>query len=386
MSYQFKTYQKKEISLEYGKGVYLYDQRGKRYFDFMAGIAVCNFGHNHQSTLNALIDQAKLLWHSSNLFRYDIQDKVAKKLVDISVCDHVFFCNSGTEANEAAIKLARRATNKNHIVSMKQSFHGRTTRSMAATGQSKVQEGYGPLLPSFSYATFNDSSSLEKSIQDDTAAIMIEVVQGEGGVHLITQEFVETINKLCHERSLLLIIDEVQTGMGRTGKMFAYEHYNLSPDIVTLAKGLGNGFPVGAMLGKGYLNDSFDIGSHGTTYGGNPLAMSVVNSVLKELAKEELLEKVLEKSNKWMIELEEKLIGISIVKEVRYKGLLIGIETFIPCNDIINKCEENGLLLISAGINVIRLLPPIIINEIEWREATSILLKVLYSFEKSSMV
>lgn len=382
MSHLFPTYTKKKIQLAQGKGATLYSKDGKSYLDFMAGIAVTNLGHGHPAVVQALHKQADLLWHASNLFYYDIQEEAAKLLANTSVCDYVFFCNSGTEANEAAIKLARKATEKTHIVTMKQSFHGRTLGSMAATGQANVHSGFGPMLESFSYANFNDVVSLEEAITPNTAAIMVEVVQGEGGVHVMSEAFAAALTKVCTQQNILLIIDEIQTGMGRTGKMFAYEHLGLNPDIITVAKGLGNGFPVGAMLAKAPLQESFQPGSHGSTFGGNPLASAVVIAVLNELTVPGFIDEVDKKSAVLVDSLIKQLQSNTIVKEVRNQGFLIGIETEIPAVDIINACEEQGLLLLPAGKNVVRFLPPLTVTEKEWEQAKVIFSNVVNEFER----
>ncbi|WP_059103967.1 acetylornithine transaminase [Shouchella shacheensis] len=378
MSHLFPTYIKKPITLKEGKGAWLYTEDGKSYLDFIAGIAVCNLGHQHPAVVDALQSQAGKLWHASNLFHYNVQEEAAKKLADASVCDHVFFCNSGTEANEAAIKLARKATGKHHIVAMKQSFHGRTLGAMAATGQEKVHEGFGPMLSSFSFASFNDIESVKAAVTDETAAIMIEVVQGEGGVHLMSETFAKELQSFCQETGVLLIIDEIQTGVGRTGKMFAYEHFQLNPDIVTVAKGLGNGFPMGAMLGKANLAESFGVGSHGSTFGGNPLAAAVVSAVIDELTKESFLAEIAQKAEVFITDLREQLKAAKIVREVRGQGFLIGIELTEACAPYIEACEKKGLLLLPAGPNVIRVLPPLTVTEADCQEALSILTEVLH--------
>lgn len=383
MSYLFPTYVKKEIELTQGKGATLFSKDGSRYLDFMSGIAVTNLGHGHPDVVQALHKQADLLWHGSNLFHYEAQETVAKQLVENSVCDYVFFCNSGTEANEAAIKLVRKATGKSHIVSMKQSFHGRTLGSMAATGQSSIHTGYGPMLDSFSYATFNQIESVKDAITENTAAIMVEVVQGEGGVHVMKQSFADELQQLCKQNNILLIIDEIQTGIGRTGKFFGYEHVQLDPDVITVAKGLGNGFPVGAMLAKAELKDAFHAGSHGSTFGGNPLAMAVSNAVMKQLNEPDFLTKCEQQAMLFMDQLKTIVFESALVKEVRGKGFLIGIETTIEAAALIKACEEKGLLLLGAGSHVIRFLPPITIGVDDCNQAISIFKSVLKQFEKS---
>ncbi|KMK74767.1 acetylornithine transaminase [Alkalihalobacillus pseudalcaliphilus] len=385
MSSLFSTYNKWEVEVAKGQGSYLIDTEGKEYLDFVQGIAVNNFGHCHPTITKAVKDQLDLLWHSSNLFQIKQQEEVAKILTEHSVCDHVFFCNSGAEANEAAIKLARKATGKHKIISMKDSFHGRTFATMSATGQEKIHGGFGPLLSSFDYSPFNDTETLLKKVNDDVAAIMIEVVQGEGGVRVLEPSFAKALIELTKEKEILLIIDEVQTGIGRTGSFFAYEQFGLSPDIVTLAKGLGNGFPVGAMLGKAHLNDAFQAGSHGSTFGGNPLAMTAAKAVLEELLAQDFQE-IKEKATKWKHVLREELMDHSFVNEVRGLGFLIGIACSGPVNEVITKIRRHGLLVLPAGLNVIRLLPPINVSEQDLNKAVQIIKQSMNESKKEISV
>jgi acetylornithine aminotransferase len=377
MSSLFPTYQRWDVHVKSGKGTTLVDTNDKEYLDFIGGIAVCNLGHCHPTIVDALKKQAEQLWHVSNLFEIDGQEQAASVLAENSSGDYVFFCNSGTEANEAAIKLARKHTGKQHIISLKNSFHGRTLGSMAATGQAKIHEGYGTMLESFSYADLNDLESVKSLVTEETAAVMVEVVQGEGGVRVMDATFAEGLQALCNEHSLLLIVDEVQTGIGRTGKTFGYEHFNLSPDIITVAKGLGNGFPVGALIGKAHLKSAFQPGSHGSTFGGNPLAMAVVNAVLTEVFNESFLNEVVNKGKAFENYLNEALNGSPVVKEVRGLGLIAGIECHAPVADYITKAREKGLLVLPAGPNVIRLLPPLVATNEELKKAAFILAEVV---------
>lgn len=377
MSSLFPTYQRWDVHVKSGKGTTLVDTNDKEYLDFIGGIAVCNLGHCHPTIVDALKKQAEQLWHVSNLFEIDGQEQAASVLAENSGGDYVFFCNSGTEANEAAIKLARKHTGKQHIISLKNSFHGRTLGSMAATGQAKIHEGYGTMLESFSYADLNDLESVKSLVTEETAAVMVEVVQGEGGVRVMDATFAEGLQALCNEHSLLLIVDEVQTGIGRTGKAFGYEHFNLSPDIITVAKGLGNGFPVGALIGKAHLKSAFQPGSHGSTFGGNPLAMAVVNAVLTEVFNESFLNEVVNKGKAFENYLNEALNGSPVVKEVRGLGLIAGIECHAPVVDYITKAREKGLLVLPAGPNVIRLLPPLVATNEELKKAAFILAEVV---------
>ncbi|TWI57212.1 acetylornithine transaminase [Halalkalibacter nanhaiisediminis] len=377
MSALFPNYARWEIKAQQGNGSTLVDENGKEYLDFIAGIAVCNLGHCHPKVQAAVEKQLGTLWHASNLFQFEGQEKVAEILASHSVGDYVFFCNSGAEANEAAIKLARKATGKHHIVSLKNSFHGRTLGSMAATGQEKIHAGFGPLLSEFTYVELNDIDALEQVVTDQTAAIMVEVIQGEGGIRLMSKEYAKQLAHICKKFNCLLIIDEVQTGIGRTGTAFAYEHLSLSPDIITLAKGLGNGFPVGAMIGKEALKEAFSAGSHGSTFGGNPLAMAAAEAVLTEILNPTFLESVQKKGDWFKNQLEENLKSLAIVDEIRGKGLMLGIACQIEVAPIITACREKGLLVLPAGPNVLRILPPLIVTQQELEKAVSILTEVV---------
>ncbi|GAF64005.1 acetylornithine aminotransferase [Bacillus sp. TS-2] len=388
MSYLFPTYAKWEVKAESGHGATLIDDNGKEYLDFISGIAVCNLGHNHPKVNKAVQEQLNKLWHTSNLFQIKGQEEVAELLVTNSCADYVFFSNSGAEANEAAIKLARKATNKHKIITLKNSFHGRTFATMTATGQEKIHSGFGPLVSSFVYAPINDIHALESLIDDEVAAIMIEVVQGEGGVQLLSASYIEQLKQLLNKHDILLIVDEIQTGIGRTGRPFAYMHYDLSPDIVTVAKGLGNGFPVGAMLGKASLRDYFTAGVHGSTFGGNPLAMSAAKAVLTEVFQESFLEEVRQHSEQFLENLRSTFKECSLVKEVRGLGFLIGIECQIPVDKILKACRDKGLLVLQAGPNVIRILPPLIVTTEQLNQAIDILSGVIQEVsqkEKSSI-
>ncbi|MCM3716609.1 acetylornithine transaminase [Alkalihalobacillus oceani] len=377
MSALFPTYARWDVTAVKGEGATLTDKDGKQYLDFIAGIAVCNLGHCHPKVNAALEKQLHSLWHVSNLFQIEGQERVAQLLVDHSVGDYVFFCNSGAEANEAAIKLARKATGKHHIVSMKQSFHGRTLGSMAATGQEKIHAGFGPLLTEFTYVTLNDEKELAGAVTADTAAIIVEVIQGEGGVLPMSKEYAKKLSQICEQYQCLLIVDEVQTGIGRTGTAFAYEQLELSPDIITVAKGLGNGFPVGALIGKKELKEAFSPGSHGSTFGGNPLAMAAAEAVVTEVFTPEFLADVQQKGDYFKQRLEQALASFSIVKEVRGNGLILGVACHVEAAPIITECRERGLLVLPAGPNVVRLLPPLIVSNEELNRATGILAEAI---------
>lgn len=369
MSALFGNYARRPVQLVKGQGTKVWDENGKSYLDFTSGIAVLSLGHANPILVNTIKQQSELLWHTSNLFESKYQEELAEKLVKDTHLSHAFFCNSGTEANEAAIKLARKHTGKHKIITCLHSFHGRTFGAMSATGQDKVHNGFGPIVEKFDYIPFNDVESLQATVDDETAAIMLEVVQGEGGVHVITPEFAEAIRQICDEKDILCIVDEVQTGIGRTGTAFAFQQTALKPDIVTLAKGLAGGFPIGAMLGTAALYNSFGPGTHGTTFGGNPLAMSVATSVIQEVFTEEFLKKVQEKSQY----LTEKLIeALPSSVEVRGMGLLKGI-TCEKSSVLVEVAEKNGLLLVAAGDNVVRILPPLTVSYDEIDQAVSVL-------------
>ncbi|KZE67724.1 acetylornithine aminotransferase [Fictibacillus phosphorivorans] len=371
MSSLFPTYKRKQIQLHKGSGTVVFDQNNKRYLDFTSGIAVTSLGHCHPEVVRALKEQSENIWHTSNLFEIQQQELLAETLVNQTHLDAAFFCNSGAEANEAAIKLAKKYTKRNKIITFKDSFHGRTFGSMSATGQPKIKEGYGPLLTEFIHLPFNDSVQLKNTADSDTAAIMLEVIQGEGGVKIADSSFYKQVQELCKEHDILLIIDEVQTGIGRTGKRYAYEHFDLDPDMVTLAKGLGNGFPIGAMLGKSKLTEAFGPGSHGTTFGGNPLACAVSQSVLNIIFCDRFLKDVERKGRNLKNRLEDALINLPFVNEIRGIGLLIGIECEYAA-ELMKALEEHGLLTVPAGEKVIRLLPPLNVTDEELETAVRI--------------
>ncbi|MEY9970350.1 acetylornithine/N-succinyldiaminopimelate aminotransferase [Lysinibacillus sp. RC46] len=375
MSALFGNYGKRRAQVVKGQGTVVEDSAGKKYLDFTSGIAVVSLGHAHPAIVEAVHDQSKKLLHISNLFDIPGQEKVAQKLIADTHFSYAFFCNSGAEANEAAIKLARKHTGKNHIITFEKSFHGRTFGAMSATGQSNIHNGFGPLIEKFTILPFNDVSALEATIDDSVAAIMLEMIQGEGGVNRVSPEFAAAIAKVCDDKGILLIIDEVQTGIGRTGTRYAYEQTILKPNIVTLAKGLGGGFPVGGMLGTAELYDSFGPGTHGTTFGGNPLAMSVAETVLNHVFEPAFLQNVQQQSSYFVKQLKENL---PTTYTVQGQGLLLGI----GCGDTevasyIAAAEENGLLLVGAGPNVIRLLPPLTVSKAEIDEAVAILKTIL---------
>ena len=376
MSALFGNYGKRRAQIVKGQGTVVEDSTGKQYLDFTSGIAVVSLGHAHPAIVQALQEQSEKLWHISNLFDISGQEKVAQKLIANTHFAHAFFCNSGAEANEAAIKLARKHTGKNHIITFEKSFHGRTFGAMSATGQGKIHNGFGPLVEKFTILPFNNVVALEAIIDDSVAAIMLEMIQGEGGVNRVSSEFAAAIAKACDDKGILLIIDEVQTGIGRTGTRYAFEQTVLKPHIMTLAKGLGGGFPVGAMLGTAELYATFSPGTHGTTFGGNPLAMNVAQAVLSHVFEPAFLQQVQELSAYFVTQLK---VHLPSTYTIQGQGLLLGIscgETEVAT--YITAAEEKGLLLVSAGPNVIRLLPPLTVTKEEIDDAVAILKTILH--------
>ncbi|MGG2056058.1 acetylornithine transaminase [Lysinibacillus pakistanensis] len=375
MSALFGNYGKRRAQIVKGQGTVVEDTAGKKYLDFTSGIAVVSLGHAHPAIVKAIQEQSEKLWHISNLFDIPGQEKVAQKLIADTHFSYAFFCNSGAEANEAAIKLARKHTGKHHIISFEKSFHGRTFGAMSATGQGKVHNGFGPLVGKFTILPFNDVNALEAAIDESVAAIMLEMIQGEGGVNSVSAEFAAALAKICEEKGILLIVDEVQTGIGRTGTRYAFEQTILKPHIVTLAKGLGGGFPIGGMLGTAELYDTFGPGTHGTTFGGNPLAMSVAETVLDHVFDSAFLQNIQELSAYFVNQLK---VNLPSTYTVQGQGLLLGIGCgTAEVAPYITAAEEKGLLLVGAGPNVIRLLPPLTVTKEEIDEAITILKTIL---------
>lgn len=369
MSHLFPTYSRWEIEPVFAEGSKLMAADGKEYLDFTSGIGVCNLGHRPKAVEEAIEKQLKKFWHVSNLFNIKEQETAAEKLAEAAGMDLVFFANSGAEANEGAIKLARKYTGKHKIITFEKSFHGRTFATMAATGQEKIKQGYGPMLENFVYVPFNQIEALKTAIDNETAAVMLEVVQGEGGLYAAGEEFLKETEKLCKEFGVLLIIDEIQTGIGRTGKPFAFQHYGLDPDIITAAKGLGNGLPIGAVIGKKQLEQAFGPGSHGSTFGGNPLSVAAAIAVMESVFQEEFLQEVAEKSEYLLEKLNTNLSSSPIVEEIRGIGLMIGIQLKAESQTVLKELQKSGLLVLPAGEQVIRLLPPLTVSIPEIDEA-----------------
>jgi len=363
------TYKRFPVVFSRGKGMKLWDNEGREYLDFVAGIAVCSLGHAHPEITRAIGAQAERLVHVSNLYHIEAQIEYARLLMANSVLDKVFFCNSGAEANEGAIKLARRYGNegsdgtRNEIITMKGSFHGRTMATITATGQEKFQQGFQPLLPGFVYVPFNDLEAVARAITPRTCAVMVEPVQAEGGIRIAAPGYFHALRRLCEERGLLLILDEVQTGMGRTGTLFAHEQEDILPDIVTMAKAMGNGFPLGAVLAREKIAAAFVPGSHASTFGGNPLAMAAAKVTLEVMLRDGLIE-ACRKKGEYFLQLLGELQGRhGQIKEVRGRGLLVGVELEGEAGGIIARAMDRGILIASAGPNVLRFVPPLIVEK-----------------------
>ncbi|PWA12746.1 acetylornithine transaminase [Pueribacillus theae] len=381
MTAVFPTYKRFELSVSQASGTMVEDVNGKTYLDFGSGIGVCSLGHRHPKVQEAIEEQLQKYWHVSNLYHIPIQEDVAQLLVDNCSGDYVFFCNSGAEANEAAIKLARKVTGKTKIITFRQSFHGRTFATMSATGQEKIQIGFGPMLETFEYVPFNDIEAVKHAIDDQTGAVMLEMVQGEGGIIPADATFVNELKKICNEKNILLIVDEIQTGIGRTGKAFAHQHYGINPDIITAAKGLGSGLPVGAMIAKKEFAEAFGPGSHGSTFGGNPVAMAAAKAVLNIVFKNEFLSEVEQKGEYLFKQLEEKISKLPFVEKIRGKGLMIGIVCKGDVSPMIPLLIQKGLLVLNAGPHVIRLLPPLTVTKSEIDKAVNLIQEVLADFK-----
>ncbi|MBI4596688.1 MAG: acetylornithine transaminase [Candidatus Tectomicrobia bacterium] len=369
--YLCHNYGRLPIALQRGEGIKVWDCDGKLYYDFVSGIAVNNLGHCHPRVAKALAEQASTLFHVSNLYHIPNQIDLARYLVEHSFADKAFFCNSGAEANEAAIKLARKYSletfgpNRYEIITMLGSFHGRTMATLTATGQEKVKIGYAPLLEGFKHCPFNDLRALEKSVTEKTCAIMMEPILGEGGVMMPSAGFLQDVKKMCESRNLLLIFDEVQTGIGRTGKLFAYEHYHVTPDIMTLAKSLAAGFPIGAMLATDQVASVFGPGSHASTFGGNPLATRAALTTLKVIEEEHLLANCSEMGHYLMKGLNQLKDKYPFIKDVRGTGLLIGMELDREGAPFVAACQEKGFLINCIQGKVLRFLPALIVSHKE---------------------
>ena len=384
------TYNRADVAFVRGEGPYLFAEDGQRYLDFGAGIAVNAFGHAHPKLVAALTEQAGKLWHTSNLYRVPGQESLAQRLVENTFADTVFFTNSGVEACELAFKMARRYQyvsghpERFRIITFEGAFHGRTLAAIAAGGQAKYLEGFGPKVDGFDSIPAGDLKAVKAAIVPETAAILIEPIQGEGGVRVLAPEFLRGLRALCDERGLLLIFDEIQTGVGRTGKFFAYEWLGIAPDIMPIAKGIGGGYPMGACLATAEAAKGMTPGTHGTTYGGNPLGMAVGNAVLDLVLAPDFLPHVEAIGNY----LRQQLAGLlaehpAVFEEVRGQGLLLGLKLRVPNTEFVAAARKQGLLVVGAGENVVRLVPPLIIEEAQVREAMAMLSATAKVFETS---
>jgi acetylornithine aminotransferase len=377
--YIMKTYGRYPLVPVRGEGCYLWDADGKRYLDFLAGVAVNNLGHCHPRVVEALRKQSAEMIHCSNYYHIPNQIELAELLCEHSFADRAFFCNSGAEANEAAIKLARKYSREKfgpdryEIITAISSFHGRTMATVSATGQEKVQKFFDPLLHGFRHVPFNDAELLDRAITPNTCAVMLEPIQGEGGVVIPAPEYFREVRKLCDERNLLLIFDEVQVGMGRTGRLFAHEHFGITPDIMTLAKALAGGAPIGTMLAREEIAESFGPGTHGSTFGGNPLVTAAGVAAVRVILEEGILENTLEMGKYLLFKLESLKEKFPIITEVRGIGLMIGMQLAVPAAEIVKKALARGLLLNVAQENVLRFVPPLIVSAGEIDEMHEIL-------------
>lgn len=369
--YVANTYARYPVLLVRGKGTRVWDLEGEEYLDFVSGLAVCNLGHCHPKVVKAIQDQAEKLIHVSNFYYIEPQIQLASLLCKRSFADKVFFCNSGAEANEGAMKLARKyakekmGKDRHEIITMERSFHGRTLATLTATGQEKFHKGYEPLMPGFKYVPFNDIGAVKNAIDSKTCAVMLEPIQGEGGVNCPSEGYLKALREICDKKGLLLIFDEVQVGMGRTGKLFAYEHDEVEPDMLTLAKSLAGGVPIGALLIKRGIADSFKPGDHASTFGGNPLATAAGVAALTTILEEGMLENCQKMGDYFISQLEEIKKKFPFVKEVRGKGLILGMELKIDGSSIVKEMLKKKILINCTMGNVLRFLPPLIVTKEE---------------------
>lgn len=385
------TYSRADVAFVRGEGAWLFAEDGRRYLDFAAGIAVNALGHAHPKLVAALSEQASLLWHTSNLYRVPGQEKLARRLAETTFADTAFFANSGVEAIECAVKMARRfhygqgSPERYRIITFEGAFHGRTLTAIAAGGQAKYLEGFGPKVDGFDQVAFGDIKAVEAAIGPSTAAILIEPVQGEGGLRPASTEFLRGLRRICDEHGLLLLLDEVQTGIGRTGKLFAHEWSGVTPDIMAIAKGIGGGFPMGACLATERAASAMAVGSHGSTFGGNPLAMAVGNAVLDVVLEPKFLAHVERMGNY----LRQQIAGLiaghpAVFEDVRGLGLMVGVRMKVPNAEFIDRLRGHGMLAVGAGDNVVRLVPPLIVGEEHVREAMEMLSATAREFEAQS--
>ena len=382
------TYARLPVSFVRGEGSYLYDDAGKRYLDALTGIAVCGLGHAHPKVAQAITEQASTLLHTSNLYRIPAQERLANRLCDLSGMDNVFFCNSGAEANEAAIKIARlyghsRGIDAPGVVVADGSFHGRTMATLTATGNRKVHAGFEPLLAGFVRAPYDDVASIERIAANnkEVVALLVEPILGEGGIRIPDAGYLDALRAICDANDWLLMLDEVQTGNGRTGRYFAFQHTNTVPDVVTLAKGLGNGVPIGACMAKGVAAQMLVAGTHGSTFGGNFLASAAANAVLDELVEGGITERAAELGERMLARFRQGLQGNNRVKEIRGKGLMVAVELNEPCTQLIGAALEAGLLINVAADSVVRLLPPLTMSDAEADEIVDVVIGLIEALD-----
>ncbi len=369
-SHIMPTYGRLPVTFERGEGAWLFDENSSRYLDALSGIAVCSLGHAHPAVHKAICEQSKKLLHTSNLYKIPAQEQLADRLVNKSGMDNVFFCNSGAEANEAAIKLARkfgheRGIEKPEIIVMEKSFHGRTLATLSATGNTKVQKGFAPLVEGFIRVPYNDVPAIESAVKQNKniVAVLVEPIQGEGGINIPAPDYLNNLRDLCDEHDLLMMLDEIQTGVGRTGKFLAFQHNDILPDVCTMAKALGNGVPIGACLARGKAAELLTAGAHGSTFGGNPLACSAALAVITVLEEDNLIEQAEQKGSAICSGFTENLQKNTHIVDIRHKGLMIGIELDKPCTDLVKLALQQHLLINVTNETTIRLLPPLIIDK-----------------------
>lgn len=380
------TYGERKTTLVKGEGPYLWDSEGRRYLDALSGIAVCGLGYNYPSVTKAICEQTQALIHCSNLFLIESQQKLGSALINVSGMDKVFFANSGAEANEAAIKIARKygqdkGITSPHIITSEKSFHGRTMATLSATGNPKIKAGFAPLVEGFSHVPYNDIEAIKQTATADTVAIMVEPIQGEGGINVPSENYLADLRALCDENEWLLILDEIQTGNGRTGTYFAYQHTNIHPDVVTTAKGLGNGVPIGACLAKGKAAEVLQPGNHGSTFGGNPLACSAAFATVTALTNEGVMANAATVGNGMITKFQSIFANNPKVAEVKGLGMMIGIRLTKDCPELVEKAKQKNLLLNVTAGNTIRLLPPLILTEEQAQSVVDTVTQLVEEFE-----
>ena len=381
------TYKRLSVGFERGEGAYLFDRDGNRYLDALCGIAVCGLGHAHPAVSEAICNQAGRLLHTSNLYQIDVQEELAGELCRISAMDRVFFGNSGAEANEAALKMARlyghqKGIDTPQVIVTEGSFHGRTMATLTATGNRKIQAGFEPLVPGFLRSPYDDLDAIRTIAQNspNSVAVLVEPITGEGGIRIPDENYLVELRALCDEHGWLMILDEIQTGMGRTGRWFAHQHADVKPDIMTLAKGLANGVPVGACLARGAAADIFQPGNHGSTFGGNPLSASAALAVLHTLERDGLVERAGQLGNNLLEHFEQRLGGLDGVVSIRGKGLMLGIELDRACGELVQQALQRKLLINVTAEKVVRLLPPLILSDEQAGEIASTVCELIETF------